>query len=396
MAVQESMPAPSGRTALLNDPKIRGLVYQLLLVTAVVWLAYTAIDNALENLRAQNIASGFGFLEQTAGFSISQTLISYSEVSSYGRAFFVGLLNTLLVASLGILFATILGFTVGIARLSNNWVIRNCATAYVELTRNLPLLLQLFFWYFAVLRSLPNPRQSIEFPLSMFLNTRGLFIPRVIFEEGSGVVLAALGVGIALAVGLRVWAKRRQARTGQIFPSLVAGLAAILLLPLLAIAALGFPISVDPPELAGFNFRGGVQVLPELVALVVALSIYTAGFIAEIVRAGILAVNRGQTEAASALGLQPGPILRLIVVPQALRVIIPPLTSQYLNLTKNSSLAVAIGYPDLFQVFAGTVLNQTGQAIEVIAITMAVYLSLSLGTSALMNWYNRRVALVER
>ena len=395
MAVHEAAGAPP-RTSLLNDPRVRGWLYQAVLLALVAWLVYAAAANAIANLRAQNIASGFGFLNNTAGFSISQTLIPYSEASSYGQAFLVGLLNTLVVAAIGIVFATLLGFVVGIARLSGNWIVSKVAALYVELTRNIPLLLQILFWYGAVLRSLPNPRQSIEMLPGVFLNNRGMFVPRPLFQEGVDAVLAALLAAVLAAVGVHVWARRRQERTGRQFPSGWTALGLVLGLPLLAMAATGFPIKFDLPQLRGFNFVGGSRLIPEFVALTLALVIYTAGFIAEIVRAGILAVSRGQSEAAYALGLRPGLTLRLVIIPQALRVIIPPLTSQYLNLTKNSSLAVAVGYPDLVAVFAGTVLNQTGQALEVIAITMAVYLTISLTTSALMNWYNRRVALVER
>jgi general L-amino acid transport system permease protein len=395
MAVHEAAGAPP-RTSPLNDPRVRSWLYQAVLLALVAWLVYAAAANAVANLRAQNIASGFGFLNNTAGFSISQTLLPYSEASSYGRAFLVGLLNTLLVAGIGIVFATLLGFVVGIARLSGNWLVSKVAAVYVELTRNLPLLLQILFWYGAVLRSLPSPRQSIEMLPGVFVNNRGMFVPRPLFLEGVEAVLAALLAAVVAAVAVHVWARRRQERTGLQFPSGWTALGLVLGLPLLAMAATGFPIKFDLPQLRGFNFVGGSRIIPEFVALTLALVIYTAGFIAEIVRAGILAVSRGQTEAAYALGLRPGHTLRLVIIPQALRVIIPPLTSQYLNLTKNSSLAVAVGYPDLVAVFAGTVLNQTGQALEVIAITMAVYLTISLTTSALMNWYNRRVALVER
>ena len=384
------------RVSLLYDPRIRGWIYQAVLLLLVGWLVAAAASNAMSNLRQQGIASGFGFLSNTAGFGISQTLIPYGEASSYGRAFLVGLLNTLVVAAIGIVLASCLGFVIGIARLSANWLVAKLAAAYVELIRNVPLLLQIFFWYYAVLRSVPPPRQSWALLPGIYLNTRGLFVPRPVFGAGAEFVLASFVLGLGLAVGLRVWAKRRQMRTGQPFPALRTGLGLILGLPLLAFLALGSPIELEPPQLRGFNFVGGKQLLPEFVALTLALVIYTAAFIGEIVRAGILAVDRGQTEAAYALGLRPGLTLRLVVIPQAMRVIIPPLTSQYLNLTKNSSLAVAIGYPDLVAVFAGTVLNQTGQAVEVIAITMAVYLAISLATSAFMNWYNRRVALVER
>ncbi len=380
----------------INDPKIRGAIYQVLLVVSIVLLGWEIVTNAIINLERQNIASGFGFLKNTAGFGITQSLIEYSEEASYGRAFWVGLLNTILVAVLGIIVATILGFIVGIARLSSNWVISRIAYVYIEIIRNIPLLLQIFFWYFAVLRAVPNPRNSVEFAGSVFLNNRGLFMPRPIYETGASAIAIAFLIGIVGSFIVRRWAHKRQMETGQQFPVFWTSVGLILGLPILTFFAMGMPIGLDFPELKGFNFRGGMAVIPEFVGLLLALAIYTAAYIAEVVRAGILAVSHGQTEASYSLGLRPGPTLRLVIIPQAMRVIIPPLTNQYLNLTKNSSLAVAIAYPDLVSVFAGTVLNQTGQAVEVLAITMLVYLALSLLTSMFMNWYNARMALVER
>jgi general L-amino acid transport system permease protein len=395
MAVAEGA-APVPKVAFYNDPRIRSLLYQLILLAIVVWLAYEFAMNARANLQAQNIASGFGFLEHSAGFGINQTLIPYSEGDSYGRVFLVGLLNTLLVAGLGILFATPLGFLIGIARLSRNWLIARLATAYVEVARNLPLLFQILFWYLAVLSTLPPPRQSISLLGIVYLSNRGIVVPEPVLAPGAGLVGIVFLAGIVATIALRIWAKRRQEATGQQFPVFLASLGLIMGLPALTMAALRFPISFELPQLRGFNFVGGLRTIPEFAALLFALVTYTAAFIAEIVRAGILAVSHGQTEAAYSLGLRPGHTLRLVVIPQALRVIVPPLTGQYLNLTKNSTLAVAIGYPDLFAVFAGTTLNQTGQAIEIIAITMGVYLTISLITSALMNWYNARMRLVER
>jgi general L-amino acid transport system permease protein len=396
MAALSSADVRPARAAFYNDPRLRGLFYQVVLFVVVLWLGYEFVINARDNLRAARIATGFGFLDNTAGFSINQTLIAYTESDSYARVFVVGLLNTLLVAAVGIVLATILGFVIGISRLSSNWLLQRLAGAYVEVIRNLPLLFQILFWYLAVLGALPGPRQSISVFGEAFINNRGLFIPRPLFDDGFGVVVAALLVAIVASFAVRLWARRRQEATGRQFPVLWTGLGLVVGLTLLALVATGFPISFEKPALRGFNFVGGMRVIPEFVALLIALVTYTAAFIAEIVRAGILAVSHGQTEAAYSLGLRPGHTLRLVVVPQALRVIIPPLTSQYLNLTKNSSLAVSIGYPDLFAVFAGTTLNQTGQAIEIIAITMAVYLLISLVTSLLMNWYNARVRLVER
>ena len=362
------------------------LALQAALIVVVVGLAVAAGHNAAQNLARANIAHGFGFWNNTAGFDISQTLIDYSSsMSTFGRAFWVGLLNTLLVASIGCVLATILGFIIGIARLSRNWLVSRLAGGYVELIRNIPLLLQILFWYNAVLKSLPQLRGSVALPFGGFLNNRGLFLPRPVFAPDFGAVVIALTIGIIVAIGLYVWARRRQERTGERVHILWMALTAIFGLPLLVFIVAGRPLSFGIPDMGRFNIRGGLEILPEFAALLLALTLYTAAFIAEVVRAGVLSVSTGQTEAAQALGLRSGTILRLVVVPQAMRVIIPPLTSQYLNLTKNSSLAVAIGYPDLVQVFAGTVLNITGQAVEVIAITMAVYLAISLFTSLAMN-----------
>ncbi len=396
MSIQIERAVAPPRVAIYNRPKIRAVFYQLVLLAALLWLGFEIALNAKANLDAQKITSGFGFLDNTAGFGINQSLIPYNEADTYARVFFVGLLNTLLVAAIGIVLATILGFVVGLARLSPNWLVARLAGGYVELIRNLPLLFQLLFWYLAVLGTLPGPRQSISLFGEIFLNNRGIIVPAPVAGEGTGAVIAVFALSVIATVALRVWAKRRQMRTGRQFPLFWAGPALVVGPPLVVLVAMGFPIGFESPELRGFNFVGGVRLLPEFIALLVALTTYTAAFIAEVVRAGVLAVPREQTEAAFALGLRRRLALRLIVVPQALRVIVPPLTNQYLNLTKNSSLAVAVGYPDLFAVFAGTALHQTGQAIEIIAITMAVYLAISLITSALMNWYNARIQVAER
>lgn len=352
--------------------------------------------NTLANLEKRGISTGFGFLSLKAGFGILQSLIPYDESYSFGRTFLVGLLNTLLVSALGIFFATIIGFTVGVARLSNNWLISKLAGVYVEMFRNIPLLLQMFFWYFAVLRTLPSPRQSWTAGEVAFLNIRGMYLPRPLFGDNFGFVVWTFVLAIVATIFIRRWAKKRQDETGQPFKLGRVAFGLIVGFPVLVFFALGSPLSWDIPKLQGFNFHGGMTVIPELTALVLALSVYTATFIAEAVRSGILAVNSGQTEAASALGLRKGKVLKLVVIPQAMRVIIPQLTSQYLNLVKNSSLATAIGYPDLVSVFAGTTLNQTGQAIEIIAMTMSVYLVISLTISGIMNWYNKKIMLVER
>jgi general L-amino acid transport system permease protein len=383
-------------SAFWRDQRARALLFQTVIVVAVVAAGYFLFDNTLRNLETRGINTGFAFLGAQSGFGIIQSLVEYSETSTYATTFLVGLLNTLLVSGIGIFFATLLGFILGVARLSSNWLIAKLATAYVEIFRNIPLLLQIFFWYFAVLRALPGPRQSLDMGGIAFLNLRGLYLPAPLPQPGFGWVPAALLLALALTWLIARWARRRQAASGQPFHTFYTGLALILGLPLLAFVAAGSPLGWEIPELRGFNFRGGITIIPEFSALILALSIYTAAFIAEIVRAGILSVNRGQSEAAHALGLRPGLTLRLVIIPQAMRVIIPPLTSQYLNLTKNSSLATAIGYPDLVSVFAGTTLNQTGQAVEVIAMTMAVYLSISLLISLFMNWYNKRSMMVER
>jgi len=379
-----------------RSPTARALVFQLLLVAGILAFGYYLLDNTLRNMEQRGITTGFGFLSNEAGFGILQSLIEYDETHTYGRTFIVGLLNTLLVAVLGIFFATFIGFFMGVARLSHNWLVARLATVYIETFRNIPLLLQIMFWYFAVLRPLPLPRQSLSLGDTVFLNNRGLFLPRPIAEEGFGIVLTIFVLALVGLVVIARWARRRQEATGQQFPLFRVGLLLLIGLPLLAYWLVGSPLSWDYPALKGFNFRGGLEVIPELAALVLALSIYTGAFIAEAVRSGIQAVSHGQTEAAYALGLRPRITLKLVIIPQAMRVIIPQLTSQYLNLTKNSSLATAIGYPDLVNVFAGTTLNQTGQAVEVIAMTMGVYLTISLTISMFMNWYNRRTRLIER
>ncbi|WP_425104307.1 amino acid ABC transporter permease [Ancylobacter sp.] len=384
------------KTSFINDPKVRSIGLQLVALIVVIFLGWSFAENARDNLAAQKIATGFGFLDNTAGFGINQTLIPYSETSTYGRAFIVGLLNTILVAVVGIFFATIIGFLVGIGRLSKNFMVRTISTVYVEVLRNLPPLFQILFWYLAVLSAMPGPRNSISVFGEVFISNRGIIIPRPLFGEGAGIVVWAIGLAILGVILFRHWAASRQEETGRRLPVLWVSLGLLIGLPLVAMIATGFPISFEVPELKGFNFVGGLRVIPEFVALTLALATYTAAFIAENVRAGIQSVSHGQTEAAHSLGLRHGQTLRLVVIPQAMRVIIPPLTSQYLNLTKNSSLAVGIGYPDLVAVFAGTSLNQTGQAIEIIAITMGVYLLLSIITAVIMNAYNKRVALVER
>ena len=388
--------ATAPRVNFLNDPVIRGIIYQAAVAVLLVVFLFWVAGNVGANLAAQNKSTGYEFLWASSGFDISFKIIDYSRSSSYFQTLLVGITNTLLVAFIGIIFATLMGFTIGIARLSSNFIVSSLATLYVETIRNIPLLLQLFFWYFAVLATMPAVRDSIVLPLNSFINKRGIYIPKPAPDEQFLFVAIALVAAVIAIVALRIWAKRRLDATGNRFPVLLStlGLLAVMVGGVWVIS--GANLAFEPPVLQGFNFRGGLELPPEFVALLFGLSIYTASFIAEIVRAGIQAVSKGQTEAADSLGLREGDRLRLVVVPQAMRVIIPPLTSQYLNLTKNSSLGAAIGYPELFNVFGSTALNQSSRAIECITITMLVYLTFSLITSLIMNWYNARVMLVER
>ena len=398
MAISRNLgsPAPQApRRSLINDPNVRAIFFQILVLGGVVLLGWYLVSNVLENLARQNIATGFSFLDREASFAIGEAMIPYSPASSYSQALLVGFLNTIKVAVLGIILATVLGTIIGIARLSSNFLVAKLASIYVEVIRNVPVLLQLFFWYAVISESLPQPRQALNPIPGVFLSNRGMKFPSLADDPiwtWVGLALVAAMVGVWL---LARWARKRQEATGQQFPVVLASIGLLLALPLLTWVVGGAPTALDVPVLQGFNFRGGITISPEFAALLMGLVIYTAGFIAEIVRSGIRAVNWGQTEAAAALGLHRGTILRLVVLPQALRIIVPPTTSQYLNLTKNSSLAVAIGYPDLVSV-ANTTLNQTGQAIEAVAIMMTVYLTISLGISLFMNWYNTRIALVER
>lgn len=382
--------------SLLYNPRLRGIAVQVVALLGAATFFYWLASNTATNLQRQGIASGFDFLGRTAGFDMTMSLIPYSEESSYGRAFLAAVVNTLLVSVLGVLCATVLGFVIGVARLSSNWLVSRLAETYIEIIRNIPVLLQIFFWYFAVLRTLPSPRESLGAFDTFFLNIRGLYVPEPITEPAfSGVWIATL-VALGGVLALTRWARKKRLHTGRLYKIWPWVLLLLIGLPAVTFFAVGSPLHWEVPSLQGFNFEGGMVLIPELVALLVALSTYTASFIAEIVRAGILAVPKGQTEAALSLGLTQARTLKLVVIPQALRVIIPPLTSQYLNLTKNSSLAAAIAYPDLVLVFAGTVLMQTGQAVEVILMTMGVYLVISLSISLAMNTYNRKVALIER
>ncbi|QDP26073.1 amino acid ABC transporter permease [Bradyrhizobium cosmicum] len=368
-----------------------GVAVQFAFAAVLGWIGYEIVSNTRANLENQHIAAGFGFLQNNAGFDVNQTLISYTGSDTFMRVFVVGLLNTLVVSVVGIVFATLIGFIVALCRLSPNWLLSRIGELYVEVIRNLPVLFQILFWYLAVLAALPNPRQSISLLGIAFVSNRGLVVPRPIGEGGFEPFLAMLVLGIVASLVLRFYARRALFQRGQMIRIWPYVLGLLFGLPLASILIFGPPFTFELPQLKGFNFAGGSRIIPEFVALTLALSTYTAAFIAEIVRAGILSVHSGQMEAGSSLGLSRGTTLRLIVVPQAMRVIVPPLTNQYLNLTKNSSLAVAIGYPDLVSVFAGTSLSQTGQAIEIIAMTMGVYLLISLLTSAVMSVYGWRL-----
>ncbi|MFV9669719.1 amino acid ABC transporter permease [uncultured Pantoea sp.] len=379
-----------------GNPTVRAWIYQLIAVVAVLGVVGYLVHNTIINLASRGITSGFGFLERTAGFGIVQHLIEYTEGDTYARVFMVGLTNTLLVSALCIVFASIIGFAVGLARLSDNWLLRKLSNIYIETFRNIPPLLQIFFWYFAVLRNLPGPRQALNAFDLAYVSNRGLYVPWPTYAPGSWPFVIALLLALAVSYGLFRFNRTHQLKTGQLRRTWPAAVGMLILFPLLAYMGFGPATHWDVPQLRGFNFRGGSVMIPELAALTLALSIYTSSFIAEVIRSGIQSVPHGQHEAARSLGL-PNPVtLRQVIIPQAMRVIIPPLTSQYLNIVKNSSLAAAIGYPDMVSLFAGSVLNQTGQAIETIAITMGVYLIISLLISLLMNVYNRKIALVER
>ena len=394
----------------LNDARVRGIIFQILLIAALVAGAWWIVDNTLTNLSERGKSLGFHFLDETAGFQIGQTmgtwLFSYEPgKSTYLDIYYIGIVNTFLVAAIGIVLATVLGFVMGIMRLSQNFILRGFATIYVELLRNVPLLLQLFFWYFAVLRALPGRREAFEIvPGFAGINITGLYLPAPLPQDGFIYTMIAFGLAVVITFAITRWSKKRQETTGQTFPKFWAGIGLLLGLPLVVLFATGNPLDWSIPEFKGtgpklrqgYQSGSGMVMIPEMIAVLLALSLYTAAFIAEIVRAGILAVNKGQTEASYAVGLRPGVTLRLVIIPQALRVIIPPLTSQYLNLTKNSSLAVAIAYPELVSIFAGTALNQVGKEIEMIFMMMSVYLTFSILTAAFMNWFNARVKLVER
>lgn len=335
-------------------------------------------------------------MTSATNFDILMSLIEFDSTHTYTRLFIAGFLNTILVSTLGIIFATMLGFLGGIAYFSNNWLIRKISIAYVEIFRNIPLLLQVFFWYFAVLAALPSTRDSLSLGEAVFLNVRGLYFPKILGESGSALVYATFVIAIIGCFFVRHWAKKRQQLSGKQFPIMKVCLAILIGLPLLMLLITGVPFTLEYPALKSFNFRGGINMIPELIALTITLSVYTGAFIAEAVRAGIQSVPHGQTEAAKSIGLKSGKIMSLIIVPQAMRVIVPLLNSEYQSLVKNSTLATAIGYPDLFTVFVGTALNQTGQAIEIVFMTMAVYFTFNMLISLIMNRFNSSVELESR
>jgi len=390
-----STSTPSDKVAFWYDPRIRSILYQLSVLAMVGLLGYYLISNTHANLERQSIATGFGFLQKEAAFEIGESLISYSAADRYARALMVGVLNTLLVSFIGIILTVILGTFIGVARLSANWLVSRMAAVYIEVFQDIPILLQLFFWYAFFYEILPMPRQALSLFTGVFLSNRGLVFAVPEFHPAHIYMAIAFVAGCLSVYFLRRWARKRQADTGMTFPVFSVSVGILILLPLLAWLAGGAPTTMSVPELKGFNFQGGLSVSPEFGALLLGLVFYTAAFVAEVVRAGIQSVSKGQQEAAMSIGLRPNRLLQLVILPQALRVIIPPLTSQMLSLTKNSSLAVAIGYPDFVSV-AGTAINQTGQAIEGVAMIMLVYLFFSLSTSAFMNWYNKKIALVER
>ena len=385
----------NAKTYFWNDEKTRAIIYQIVTAAFVAFIGYYLISNVQTNMEKQSIASGFGFIEKEAAFEIGESLIEYSAADTYGHALLVGVLNTLKVSFIGMILTTILGTIIGVCTLSSNWLISKFGTMYVELFQNIPVLLQLFFFYALFYEIFPPPRQALNPVTGVFITNRGIDFPVPAPDPAWGYIGLAFVAACIVIWLVNRWAVKRQERSGQQFPTFWVGLGILLVLPLLTWILNGAPTQMDVPVLKGFNFQGGRNISPEFSALLIGLVLYTASFIAQIVRAGIQSISHGQTEAAMSIGLKPGLVLKLVIFPQALRVIVPPLTSQLLNLTKNSSLAVAIGYPDFVQV-AGTTINQTGQAVEGVAMMMVVYLTFSLLTSAFMNWYNKKIKIVER
>ena len=380
----------------LRDRKVRDVLWQALATVGLVVVVVFFVRNASDNMVKAGIASGFQFLWRDSGIEVPFNITGYKPSDTILALLWTGIVNTLLVSAAAVVVATVVGFTVGLMRLSNNWLLSTLAAVYIEFVRNIPLLFFVLFWYFGVLAALPTPKESYDFLGVAFLNRRGLSIPLPNEVTGVQLALLAIAVLIVVQIGLARWAKARQARTGRDFPTWMVGFVLCGLLPIVAFVVAGAATSWDVPTLRGFNYRGGFVLVPEFVALFMALSTYTAGFIAEVVRGGIQSVRQGQIDAARALGLTPGRVVRLVVIPQAMPVIIPPITSQYLNLIKNSSFGAAIAYPEIVAVFMGSALVATGQAIEIIAITLGIYLTIGLAVSAFMNWYNARHRLVTR
>jgi len=380
----------------LRNKKVRGIIFQVLTILGLVAFLWYIGSNTMTNIEQRGIKSGFAFMESTAGFEIYESPIRFSSSDTHARVFLVGLLNTLIITFVGIILSTILGLIIGILRLSNNWLIKKIAAAYIDIFRNIPILLQILFWYNLAMQLLPSPRGSIEFFDSIFINNRGLYLPVADVNMTTIFVISSIIIAILASIFLNIWANRRQEETGESFPVLLVALGLFIVLPTIAYFIGGANFNFDYPELKGFNYQGGKVISPEFLALTFALVIYTATFIAEAVRSGIEAVSKGQKEAAASIGLSSYQALKLVVLPQAIRIAIPPVINQYLNLAKNSSLAAAVGYPELVTVFAGISLNQTGQAIEILAITMLVYLIISLAVSAILNWFNHKMKIKER
>ncbi len=383
-----------------QNKKIRNLIPQIITIAALVSIIIYFVTNVQTNMGNRGIAFGFGFLNQESSFDITFSLIDYDGSYSYARAFLVGLLNTILVSVIGIFFATILGVIIGISRLSDNYLISKVAEWYVEIFRNIPLILQIFFWYFAALRALPLPNEAINFNDISFLTVKGFYVPKFVWTSFN-IFMISIVVSIIAVYFFNRYARKQREQFGKQLPTTSLSILIFITFPFVSFLLFGVTLSFEYPVLKQlsptiYTFEGGVNIIPELLALALSLSMYTATFIAENVRAGIIGVNKGQKEAAASIGLTKNQILKLVVMPQALRIIIPPTTNQYLNLTKNSSLAAAIAYPDIVLVFAGTALMQTGRAIEIISITMLTYLSLSISISILMNWYNKKMAIKEK
>ena len=395
---ENSSRASGGVNAIINDERYRSVFYQVVVFGLFIWAVFSLIENTQINMATRKMAVGFDFLKNSAGFAIAWTPLDYKPSDSYFMVYWVGIINTLILAGLSIVLATLLGFVVGILRLSRNWLVAQIASWYVEILRNTPLLLQIIFWYLGAFANLPRPKQSIEiFGFeTLVLNNRGLYIPKPQPEDLFWVTVAAFVIGLFVAVLLNKRATKKQQETGKYIPTLLPTLVAVFGLPIIAFLLTGMPLDWDLPALKGFNYRGGGFVLPAMLAVMVALVVYHSAYAAEMVRAGILSVNKGQTEAALSIGLKQGFVMRLVIIPQAMRAIVPPMISLWMNVVKNSSLAIAIGFPDLVSVFMQTSLNQSGHAVEIVAMVMAFYMTVSLTISACLNVYNKKIQLTER